>query len=181
MIFKSWKWASFITIIWFFYSKSFKNSFLLMILFFHLVRLFVNFNINYQSNPHCHYLNLNLGLNPWYYWKGPTYLSLTYIWKDLFIIQHRGLISLIFYPIDDMGANSGLKHFIPQGNFWVLLIWSTRPGLKVHFVTFFSYHRIKKLLLQKVFVFLSNRIICRKKIKNDIHFVTKGSFRHFFV
>ena len=101
--------------------------------------------------------------------------------KDLFIIQHRGLISLIFYPIDDMGANSGLKPFIPQGNFWVLLIWSTRPGLKVHFVTFFSYHRIKKLLLQKVFVFLSNRIICQKRIKNYIHFVTKGSFRHFFV
>ena len=105
----------------------------------------------------------------------------TSILKDLFINRHRGVISLIFYPMDDMGANSGLKPFIPQGNFWVLLIWSTRPGLKVHFVTFFSYHRIKKLLLQNVFVFLSNRIKCRKKIKNDIRFVTKGSFRHFSV
>ena len=92
MIFTLWKWASFIIIIWFFYSKSFKNSFFLIItfLFFHLVRLFitffVTFNINYQSNPHCHYLNLNLGLNPWYYWKGPTsfpnlYLKLTFIMK----------------------------------------------------------------------------------------------------
>ena len=122
---------------------------------------------------------IKIQLKWWTSIKGNDNLAL---WrKDLFIIKHRGLISLIFYPMDDMGANSGLKPFIPQGNFWVLLIWSTRPGLKVHFVTFFSYHRIKKLLLQKVFVFLSNRIICRKRIKNDIHFVTKGSFRHFFV
>ena len=43
---------------------------------------------------------------------------------------------------------------------------------RAHFVTFLCSHRIKKLLLQKVFVFLSNRIICQKRIKNVIHFVT---------
>ena len=52
---------------------------------------------------------------------------------------------------------------------------------RVHFVTFLCSHLIKKLLLQNVFVFLSNRKICQKRIKNDIHFVTKCSFCHFFV
>ena len=43
---------------------------------------------------------------------------------------------------------------------------------RAHFVTFLCSHRIEKLLLQKVFVFLSNRKMCQKRIKNDIHFVT---------
>ena len=50
---------------------------------------------------------------------------------------------------------------------------------RVRSVTFLSNHRIKNFFLQKVFVFLTNRKICQKRIENDIYFVTKCSFRHF--
>ena len=37
--------------------------------------------------------------------------------KDLFNISLKGIDSISFYPINDIGANSGLKLLIPQGNF----------------------------------------------------------------
>ena len=52
---------------------------------------------------------------------------------------------------------------------------------RVHFFTFLSNHRIKKLLYKKSFLLLSNEKICQKRIKNDIHFIKKCSFCHFFL